>query len=68
MNKEEKELIELLENCIASDLWYEIDNEDAKILKTYINYLQKVNKLLSISLSISIITMLFNIIRILITW
>lgn len=44
MNKEEKGLIELLESCIANDLWYEINNDNATILGSYINKLQQENK------------------------
>lgn len=44
MNKEEIEIIKLLENCIANDFWYEINNDNATILGSYINSLQQENK------------------------
>lgn len=43
MNRE-IELIKMLEDCIAKDLWYEINNENATILGSYINKLQEENK------------------------
>ena len=41
MDNDVKEIINLLEKCIAKDLWFEINNENATKLGFYINKLQQ---------------------------